>query len=304
MFTTTTNTTSFVFKLLLVSGVAISLLTPSSVLSYRVETAYSNKSTWHAKHAISPQSEALLLAKLSRQSSLGTCPNELSCGIKKIDRCCSPVMGQLVFVQQWYPTLGPPTDFTMHGLWPNNCDGGHGPWNGCDTKRNYPNLGQIIQSADPALYGNMTTYWPSYKGNAPSFWSHEWNKHGTCVSTLEPECTSPAAPPHHDVLEYFHTALSLRLKFNPYTALASAGIVPGKLYDNAAFKKALEDAWGVSVVLKCRRGQISEVWMWMKVRGREQYVPTNSTMPNSGTCNSRIYYPPKGKKIQELNAQY
>ena len=32
----------------------------------------------------------------------------------------------------------------------------------------------------------MKKYWKDDAGNDESFWEHEWNKHGTCISTLEP----------------------------------------------------------------------------------------------------------------------
>jgi ribonuclease T2 len=100
-------------------------------------------------------------------------------------------------------------------------------------------------------------------------------------------------------LTYFRTALSLRLKYNPYTALANAGIVPGNKYDTDAFQKALQDAFGVEVSIKCRRGQIQEVWMWMKVRGSDNYMPVPPVgASNSGACGRIIYYPTKGSGLQ------
>ncbi|KAI9591817.1 ribonuclease T2-like protein [Syncephalis fuscata] len=202
-----------------------------------------------------------------------TCPLELSCSAKKnANSCCSPTMGLMVFTQQWYPSLGPSDQFTMHGLWPDNCDGTYGPSDGCDSERNYDNLGQIIEEGDAELFKNMNTYWPSYKGDAPAFWSHEWNKHGTCVSTLEPKRT-----------EYFRTALSLR-----------AGIVPGNKYDSEAFAKALQNAWGVPVGLKCSRDGIQEIQVWLKVKGRDQFIAVSPpSKGSSSSCGRLIAYPTK-----------
>ncbi|RKP09066.1 RNase Sy, partial [Thamnocephalis sphaerospora] len=225
------------------------------------------------------------------------CPDTLSCpagGGPPVDRCCSPAMGLLVFVQQWYPKLGPSDAFTLHGLWPDECNGDQGPRNGCDSRRNYPNLGRIIKNADPDLYTSMTTFWPSYKKNVELFWSHEWNKHGTCVSTLEPQCLSETAEPHTDVLVYFRTALALREQFNPYKVLADKNIVPGNLYDRELITTTLQEAWGVPVRITCRRGQINEIWLWMKVRGRDHYIATPPVKPSKAQeCGSSIYYPPK-----------
>lgn len=34
----------------------------------------------------------------------------------------------------------------------------------------------------------MSTYWKDANGDDNSFYSHEFNKHGLCVTTLDPTC--------------------------------------------------------------------------------------------------------------------
>lgn len=34
----------------------------------------------------------------------------------------------------------------------------------------------------------MQTYWLSDSESSEKFWEHEWAAHGTCVSTLDPDC--------------------------------------------------------------------------------------------------------------------
>ncbi|KAL5553856.1 hypothetical protein UlMin_041257 [Ulmus minor] len=92
------------------------------------------------------------------------------------------------FVQQWpgaycdtkqsccYPKTGKPAaDFSIHGLWPNNKDGS---WpSNCDPDSVFDRseLSEIMSS--------LQQDWPSLScpsSNGFRFWSHEWEKHGTC----------------------------------------------------------------------------------------------------------------------------
>lgn len=61
----------------------------------------------------------------------------------------------------------------------------------------------------------MKTYWSSDEGSAESFWEHEWNKHGTCVSTLEPKCFTDYKP-QEDVVAYFEATINLFQNLNTY----------------------------------------------------------------------------------------
>ncbi|KAK9764585.1 hypothetical protein K7432_007786 [Basidiobolus ranarum] len=220
-----------------------------------------------------------------------SCPDVLSCKMRNVDTCCSPKYGLLVLAQQWIVGYGPKDAFTLHGLWPDTCDGGHGPENGCDSSRLYDDIGTIVK-ADYELYNDMNAYWPSYKGNNPSFWSHEWNKHGTCVSTMDPKCYNNYTK-HADVRDFFRTALDLRKKFDIYQALANQGITPGKTYDRNQFADAIEEELGVQVFLRCRgRSMLQEIFMWFHVRGASNYVPSKRLNGNRG-CYKVIYYPHK-----------
>ncbi|KAI9227986.1 MAG: ribonuclease T2-like protein [Piptocephalis tieghemiana] len=232
----------------------------------------------------------------------GVCdPNLMSCSsIPNHDGCCSPTYGIVVLAQQWYPALGPNSSFTLHGLWPDKCNGRQGPRNGCDASRHYPNLGDIISREDAALRKEMETYWPSYRpGDPASFWNHEWTKHGTCVSTLHPKCSAGEGGEeeeegHADVLEYFHTALSLRRTYDLAAALAAQGITPGQSrYRIEDVESAIEEAYGLEVEAHCDRGRIREIWGWFRVRGRNTYVPTQPIRNGRRSCRGWVRLPDK-----------
>ncbi|KAI9296318.1 RNase Sy [Neoconidiobolus thromboides FSU 785] len=217
------------------------------------------------------------------------CSNDIrSCSASATDTCCSPKLGLLVLALQWYPGLGPKDAFTVHGLWPNNCDGSFGPNNGCDSTRQYTDLKNIV-AVDTSLETQMNTYWASYKGDNPSFWEHEWGKHGTCYSIYEPKCYT-AFQRGQDARDYFKTALTLRTKFDLYNTLKSSGITPGRSYSKsdiiAAFNKL-----GAQVQLTCTNGAISEVKVYMYVNGKSDFKITNA--PSAGSCPSTISYPIK-----------
>ncbi|KAJ1956597.1 hypothetical protein EC988_001265, partial [Linderina pennispora] len=182
----------------------------------------------------------------------------------------------------WDTRWGPSDAFTVHGLWPDTCDGKMLPSNGCDPQRAYTNISSIIRADSMELHDNMNTYWPSNKGDNNWFWTHEWVKHGTCVSTLEPRCYGTGYTSQEEVVDYFSTILKLRAKYDIYKALAASGITPTKpeagrrpknTYTLAQFKAALKDAWGVEPNVKCRGRRLQEVWLWFKVRGRDDYYP-------------------------------
>ncbi|KAI1313047.1 ribonuclease T2-like [Mortierella claussenii] len=202
-------------------------------------------------------------------------------------------MGLFVLVQQWYNGLGPSNQFTMHGLWPDTCSGGQGPSNGCDSSRVYDDVGTRLQNyanAAPGFLDDMNTYWSSYNGDNNVFWSHEWSKHGTCVSTLAPSCIDGYVQ-DQDVYNYFSKALALRQQYDIYGALANAGILPGSTPNVADMHSAIRSAFGVDAEINCSSGSLSEIWLFFHVQNGDSYVPTAAQ--SRGSCSGAISYPTK-----------
>ncbi|KAF9316535.1 ribonuclease T2-like [Podila horticola] len=229
-----------------------------------------------------------------------TCPVDvLSCTSESsgVDQCCLPEMGLILLTQQWYQGLGPADQFTVHGLWPDTCSGGQGPTNGCDAARVYDDIEPRLQnypSTPAGFLDDMNTYWSSYKGDNNAFWSHEWSKHGTCVSNLAPSCSANSVQ-DQDVFSYFSKALALRAQYNLYGALAAKNILPGSNPNVADMHAAIQAAFGVDAQINCLSGVLSEIWVYFKVKNHDQYVPVAPL--TTGSCKGFISYPVKSGSV-------
>lgn len=68
--------------------------------------------------------------------------------------------------------------WTLHGLWPQ--------W-GESCSREKFDYNEISDLAD-----KLNEYWPSCNGSSKDFWSHEWEKHGTCSGMSQHDYFSKA----------------------------------------------------------------------------------------------------------------
>ncbi|CAI7659378.1 unnamed protein product [Penicillium manginii] len=232
-----------------------------------------------------------------------SCPiSEISCQTKYHgqDTCCFNYPGgQMMQTQFWDvdPPVGPDNSWTIHGLWPDHCDGGFDQF--CDHKRQYSNISLIlVDSGRGDLLEYMSEYWKDFRGDDANLWQHEWNKHGTCVSTLEPHCYADYIP-QQDVVDYFDRTVDLFKELPTFEFLAKAGILPShtETYARADIEEALEKAHGAPVIVNCRSGAISEIWYFFNIAGSLQsgeFVPAPPDGQHSRCPATHIKYPPKG----------
>lgn len=98
---------------------------------------------------------------------------------------------------------------------PDNCDGTYEA--NCDPSREYSNITAILESHDDAAetLSYISEFWKDNKGDDEDFWSHEWNKHGTCMSTLEVDCYTDYKA-QEEVKDYFVKAAEIHKKLNTY----------------------------------------------------------------------------------------
>ncbi|KAJ6322392.1 hypothetical protein OIU77_012278 [Salix suchowensis] len=159
-----------------------------------------------------------------------------------------------------YPRTGKPVaDFGIHGLWPQNKDGSY-PQN-CNPDS------ALDEDQISDLTSSLQKDWASL--SCPSstgfrFWSHEWEKHGTCAESEE-----------IDQHGYFEAALKLKEKANLLQALRNAGIQPDdEFYDLGSIKEAIKDATGFTPGIECnidpsKNSQIYQVFMCVDISGSE-----------------------------------
>ncbi|PLB33426.1 T2 family ribonuclease [Aspergillus candidus] len=223
----------------------------------------------------------------------------LSCqGDAKASCCFNAPGGALLLTQFWDtdPVTGPDDSWTLHGLWPDNCDGTYE--SNCDNSREYSNITDILEGQERTeLLADMNKYWKDYKGDDETFWSHEWDKHGTCVNTIEPDCYEKYTP-QVEVGDYFQKAVDLFKKLDTYKALADAGIKPdeSKTYELSEIEAALAKLHGgKKPSVSCDSGALNQAWYFYNVQGNAidgKYEPAEP-LADSGCPKDGIKYLPK-----------
>jgi ribonuclease T2 len=181
---------------------------------------------------------------------------------------------------------------------PDRCDGTYDSY--CDKSREYSNISAILSSeGEGGLLSYMNRYWKDYQGDDENLWSHEWDKHGTCISTLEPRCyDASSSPPRQDVVDYFSTTVELFQNLPTYDTLANAGVLPSlsRTWTKEEIQKPLQDMHGAEVTLGCRGSELTEVWYYFSVRGPAQsgeYVAVEPDGSKGGCPGTGIRYLPK-----------
>lgn len=124
--------------------------------------------------ALAPQgpSELSMVMTRRRTGSLTSFPPP------RVKECCTNVPGGLQLQTQFWnaqPDIGPESSWSVHGLWPDNCDGSYEQY--CDPSREYTNIRQILtDKGETDLLAKMDVLWKSNTDDDESLWVHEWGK--------------------------------------------------------------------------------------------------------------------------------
>ncbi|KAG7911382.1 hypothetical protein KL906_000703 [Ogataea polymorpha] len=225
------------------------------------------------------------------KADMSSCPSDipLSCtNTSQIpDTCCFEYPGGILLQTQFwdydYPT-GPDDMFTLHGLWPDNCDGTYNQF--CDSSLQISNAEEVLTSfGEEQLLERMREVW----NNDNNLWVHEFNKHGTCLSTIKPSCYQNFET-GKEVVDYFRKAVELFEGLPTYRWLEAAGITPSDshTYTKQQIDEALRSRFGGEVYFKCDSNHaLNEVWYFHHLRGsipHGKYVPIDALI--SSNCPS------------------
>ncbi|KAI0630578.1 ribonuclease T2 [Trametes polyzona] len=216
--------------------------------------------------------------------------------------CCFEAPGGLLMQTQFWdasPASGPSDSWTIHGLWPNNCDGTFAQ--DCDPSRDYKDIAGLLedQGAEDTL-AFMQEFWVDLDGRNEEFWEHEWKTHGTCYSTLQPSCLPDGSPRGAEAVAFFQTVVKLFKTLPTYEFLASAGITPteSETFTLDTLVDTLRSATGVTPALNCERGTTLNAIEWyFNLQGsvlNGDFVPIDAI--SRGSCREEgIKYLPKSE---------
>ncbi|KAI0470322.1 ribonuclease T2-like protein [Xylaria cf. heliscus] len=248
--------------------------------------------------AVVPVAHALSLAsRATCSSTVQSCSSGASSS--SVSACCvNKPGGQFLQTQFWDtdPVTGPSNSWTIHGLWPDNCDGTYSE--NCDSSRAYTDITTILQNnGKSSLLSYMQSYWQSNDGTPESFWEHEWSTHGTCVSTIDPDCYSSYTK-GQEAADYFQVVVDLFKTLDTYSALSAAGITPSstKTYTSSQIQAALLKVTGKAAVISCSSSELYQVYYGFFVNGpltNADFVPSTIVGQSSNCPSSGIKYLPK-----------
>jgi ribonuclease T2 len=215
------------------------------------------------------------------------------------DTCCLNFpSGHFLLTQFWdaSPALGPSDQWTEHGLWPDYCSGGFDQF--CDKDREHSSISALLESSSPHLLSYMNDHWLSLNGDNNHLWAHEWNKHGTCISSLEQKCYGSAdeTADLEAVTSYFTHAATLYASLNTYATLSKAGITPSHEHSYALsdLQDAVSAAHGHEVTLRCHGDELNEIWYHYLVRGPLRHAqPFNASTAAQSATVTDIFVPTK-----------
>jgi len=214
--------------------------------------------------------------------------------------CCFEAPGGLIMQTQFWdtdPSTGPSNSWTIHGLWPNNCDGTYEE--DCDPSRDYTNISGLLEAQGAtSTLDYMQEYWLNDDGTSEELWEHEWATHGTCYSTLQVDCLPEGSPEGAEAVAFFETVVRLFKTLPTYEWLEAAGITPSKSKKHSLSSLLLAlstGSGGYTPALNCDGSTLDAISWYFNLKGSVidgDFILIDA--PQAGSCSDEdILYPPK-----------
>lgn len=260
-----------------------------------------------------------------------------SCSAGERDNCCYEGNNGLFLQTQFWdydPATGGNETWTLHGLWSDKCGGGF---------RQFCNKDWAIDSARDVLLDlgmedlveKMSLVWKNMGSRSDNeLWTHEFNKHGTCMSTVSPNCYPDsesllnqlndavesaeqsfdeekrsliARAKYQNVGDFFQSTVRLYESLPTFEWLKEEGIEPSfdRTYSVAEFSSAIaKHTNGRSVFLGCdRHNNVNQIWYFYKLKGSVadgEFELIDSI--NTPSCTNGFRYLPKRHNGDGLDA--
>ncbi|KAF9423122.1 hypothetical protein HW555_001426 [Spodoptera exigua] len=171
--------------------------------------------------------------------------------------------------------------WTLHGIWPWRKKDDTFP-EYCDKSWKFDEA--EIQDIKPEL---KQAWMNVFEGTMPnSLWEHEWNRHGTCASVMEPLSSQ---------FRYFKKGVEWNLKYWIKGMLEDAQIYPSdaKKYSPHAFVRAVEGRTGKQPFIVCQKlknhiSYIKEIRLCFDTH--YIFIDCNTVIDES-SCDEDILYP-------------
>lgn len=102
-------------------------------------------------------------------------------------------------------------DFDVTILYrPTQCNGRH--ISDCGTSNEWHNVQKLLSEED---HRRIRSVWRPTQGTYNDFWNYQWQKHGTCISTLAPTCPNQTDV-KASIVHYMTRTMELFSQFDTY----------------------------------------------------------------------------------------
>jgi len=211
--------------------------------------------------------------------------------------------GLVLLAQMYNPNVGAIDPWLIHGLWGNFCNGSY--LASCDPSREHDDIPNLLrQYHQNFLLSYMSFMWKNdspitgVNGTDVDLWAHEWNKHGTCMSTLYPNCYANYQP-GQEVVDYFATTVRLARSLPTSYWLGDCDIMPSneRTYSWAEIALCLaQGSGGFTPFIGCTKdAELNEIWYYHHWEGgiAGGHALGADSVPKSTCPDEGIKYLPK-----------